>query len=163
MGNREFADQTMYVQKELSMTNKRLKVAIVILVSACFAGSIFSAGCAMDRKPSGVSSADVLVMDLSRNPEYQQLLTGKPQTCGMRSGRVYLQPGESIGQHSTKAHEELIVFLSGKGTALIGDPPRQVEIGQGKVAYVPPHTTHNMKNTGTEPFVYIYCVAPVRD
>ena len=146
------------------MKDERVKGTITILVSACFAGSVLMAGCANHLRTDralGTSSEGAFVMDLSKNPEYQQLLAGKPQTHGMRSGRVYLQPGEAIGQHSTKAHEELIVFLSGKGTALIGDPPRRIEIGQGKVAYVPPYTTHNMTNTGTEPLIYIYCVAPV--
>jgi len=144
------------------MKSRNVNVAIAKLVLACFAGSVLTAGCATDRGAFGISSERVQVIDLSKEAEYQQLLTGAPQTRGMRSGRVYLQPGESIGQHSTKDHEELLVFLSGKGVALIGDPPRRIEIGQGKVAYIPPHTTHNMKNIGTEPFVYIYCVAPVK-
>jgi len=101
-------------------------------------------------------------MDLSEKAEYQQLLAGKPQTHGMRCGRVYLQPGESCGQHSTEAHEELLVFLAGKGIALIGKEQTAFEIGQGKVCYIPPHTIHNIKNTGTETLIYIYCVAPVK-
>ena len=116
----------------------------------------------MDRSCSMVTSGKVLVMDLSEKAEYQQLLEGKPQTRGMRSGRVYLQPGQSIGQHSTEAHEELLVFLCGKGTALIGPEQTAFEIGQGKVCYIPPHTIHDMKNTGTEPLIYIYCVVPVK-
>jgi len=127
-----------------------------------FVGSIFMSGCAINHRDSAIASEQILVMDLSKKAEYQQLLEGKPQTRGMRSGRVYLQPGQSIGEHSTKDHEELLVFLSGKGTALIGKEQTAFEIGQGKVCYIPPHTIHNMKNTGTEPFVYIYCVAPVK-
>ena len=116
----------------------------------------------MDRSCSMVTSGKVLVMDLSEKPEYQQFLEGKPQTRGMRSGRVYLQPGQSIGQHSTEAHEELLVFLAGKGVALIGEEETPYEVGQGKVCYIPPYTIHNNKNTGTEPLIYIYCVAPVK-
>jgi len=142
--------------------NIRYKAIILIAVVVLFAGSIFIFGCAMERRCSMVTSGKVLVMDLSEKAEYQQLLEGKPQTRGMRSGRVYLQPGESIGQHSTEAHEELLVFLSGKGTALIGQEQTAFEIGQGKVCYIPPHTIHNMKNTGTETLIYIYCVAPVK-
>jgi len=102
-------------------------------------------------------------VDLRDGNVDQELLGGKPQTCGMRSGRVYLQPGEAVGQHSTKAHEETLVFLSGKGVALIGEEETAFEVGEGKVCYIPPHTTHNMKNTGTEPFIYIYCVAPIKN
>jgi len=144
------------------MKDRQARTAFFISVFVCFAASIFVPGCTMDRSCSMVTSGKVLVMDLSERAEYQQLLEGKPQTRGMRSGRVYLQPGQSIGQHSTEAHEELLVFLSGRGTALIGQKQTAFEIGQGKVCYIPPHTIHNMKNTGTEPFVYIYCVAPVK-
>jgi len=103
-----------------------------------------------------------LTIDLRNENVYQELLAGKPQTRGMRSGRVYLQPGESIGPHSTEQHEELLVFLSGEGVTLIGEEETAFEVGAGKVCYIPPHTIHNNKNTGTEPLVYIYCVAPVK-
>ena len=116
----------------------------------------------MDRSCSMVTSGKILVMDLSEKPEYQQLLEGKPQTHGMRSGRAYLKPGESCGQHSTKDHEELLIFLAGKGVVLIGEKEAPYEVAQGKVCYIPPYTIHNNKNTGTEPLIYIYCVAPIK-
>jgi len=106
------------------------------------------------------SSEKVLVIDLNKNPEYQRLLDGEPQTCGMRSGRVYLQPEASCGQHSTEDHEEVLVFISGQGRLLIGKK-RSFQVGQGKVCYIPPNTVHDIKNTGAEPLIYIYCVAPV--
>jgi len=105
------------------------------------------------------SSERVLVIDLDKNPEYQRLLKGEPQTCGMRSGRVYLQPGTNCGQHSTKDHEELLVFLSGQGLMLIGEED-SFQVGEGKVCYIPPNTVHDIKNTGSKPLIYIYCVAP---
>jgi mannose-6-phosphate isomerase-like protein (cupin superfamily) len=105
---------------------------------------------------------DIRVIDLKDNDEYQGLLSGRPQTCGMRSGKVYLQPGKECGQHSTKAHEEMLVFLSGKGAALIGEEGTAFEVGQGRVCYIPPHTIHNITNTGAGALVYIYCVTPVQ-
>ena len=57
------------------------------------------------------SSEEALVISLIETPEYQKLLNGRPQTCGMRSGRVYLEPNQSCGQHSTKDNEELLIFL----------------------------------------------------
>ena len=102
-----------------------------------------------------------LALDVADSDEYQPLLTGQPQTCGMRSGRVFLKPGMECGVHSTKAHEEILVFLGGQGTACVGDPIAGIPVGQGKVLYIPPHTPHNIVNSGTEPFIYIYCVAPV--
>ena len=142
------------------MKDKQANITFIVLIFVLLANSIFTAGCAMSQAGFSASPQKILVMDLSNNPEYQPLLTGKPQTRGMRSGRVYLQPGESCGQHSTKDHEELLVFLSGKGIALIGEEETPYEISAGKVCYIPPHTIHNNKNTGTKPLVYIYCVAP---
>jgi len=104
------------------------------------------------------SKNKVLIIDLKDNTEYQNLLGDRPQTCGMRSGRVYLQPGETCGRHNTGQFEEMLVFLSGQGLALIGQNG-SYEVGKGKVSYIPPR--NNIKNTGNEPLVYIYCVAPV--
>lgn len=106
-------------------------------------------------------SKDVLVIDLENSGEYQPLLNGEPQTCGMRAGRVYLKEGESCGEHSTNAHEETLVFLSGQGHSLIGDEKKPYVVGEGKVIYIPPYTVHNIKNSGSAPLVYIYCVAPI--
>ena len=103
----------------------------------------------------------VLVIDLNENDEYQKLLNGQPQTCGMRSGRVYLKPDEACGQHSTKDNEEMLIFLAGSGLTIIGESD-SFPIGKGKVSYIPPNTLHNVKNTGSEPLVYIYCVVPVK-
>ncbi len=105
------------------------------------------------------SSEKVLITELNDKAEYQRILGGQPQTFGMRSGRVYIEPGQSCGQHSTKHHEELLVFLSGHGMLLIGEQD-SFRIGQGKVCYIPPNTVHDVKNNGTEPLIYIYCVAP---
>ena len=102
---------------------------------------------------------DVLVIDVNDNPEYQKLLDGEPQTRGMRSGRVHLEPGKACGRHSTKNHEELLVFLSGSGELMI-EETRSFKVGRGKVSYIPPNTIHDVINDGTEPLVYVYCVAP---
>ena len=108
------------------------------------------------------SSQNVLVIDLDDKPENQRLLAGAPQTHGMRSGRVYLSPGQSCGLHSTKDREELLVFLGGEGEIIIGQDNR-FQVGKGKVCYIPPQTDHDVKNTGSEPLVYVYGVAPVTD
>jgi len=106
------------------------------------------------------SREKVLVIDLKRDAENQKLLDGKPQTRGMRCGRVYLPQGRSCGQHSTGNNEEVLVFLSGRGELLIGENG-SFRVGQGKVSYIPSHTGHDVKNTGSKPLVYIYCVAPI--
>jgi mannose-6-phosphate isomerase-like protein (cupin superfamily) len=103
----------------------------------------------------------VMVIDLNDSPEYQRLLAGEPQTHGMRSGRVYLENGKACGRHSTKEHEELLVFIAGQGELLIGGEEDSFPVGKGRVCYIPPNTDHDVKNTGNEPLVYVYCVCPV--
>ena len=46
------------------------------------------------------------------------LLKGAPQTAGMRSGFVRLQPGETVGWHTTGKNEESLVILTGRRNAL---------------------------------------------
>jgi mannose-6-phosphate isomerase-like protein (cupin superfamily) len=105
------------------------------------------------------STEKTLIIDLNDKPENQKLLAGRPQTYGMRSGRVYLAQEQSCGQHSTKDYEEMLVFLSGRGKLQIGEND-SFEVGRGKVSYIPPKTVHDVQNTGNEPLIYIYCVAP---
>jgi oxalate decarboxylase/phosphoglucose isomerase-like protein (cupin superfamily) len=118
------------------------------------------AGCATKYLSVGTGdSPKPFVMGLEDPCDYHLLLTGTPQTFGMRSGRVRLTPGKSIGLHNTKGNEELLVFLSGSGVAQIGQDIR-LPVGAGKAAYIPPQTAHNILNTGTEPLMYVFCVAP---
>lgn len=106
------------------------------------------------RKPFNVELNDL--------QEYQRLMQA-PQTMGMKAGRVFLGPGDECGKHSTEAREELLVFLQGKGQAVFGkDGKDRMLVGKGKVAYIPPHTEHNIVNTGSEPLVYVFCVTPVK-
>jgi len=106
-------------------------------------------------------SEKAFVVELNDESEYQRLLPGEPKTRGMKSGRVYLQAGQDCGQHSTEAREEMLIFLAGQGKAII-DEQQDLEVGIGKVAYIGPHTIHNIKNTGSKPLIYIYCVASVK-
>ena len=88
-----------------------------------------------------MAAQGAFTVDLNSKAEYQRLLEGRPQTLGMRSGRVHLAPGQACGQHSTKNHEELLVFLAGQGELQIGGGARH-PVGVGKVAYIPPrHST----------------------
>lgn len=104
--------------------------------------------------------AKPMTIELKDDKSYQPLLRGTPQTCGMRSGRVYLEPGQDCGEHTTGAHEEMLVFLAGTGTAFM-ESGTQYTVGYNKIAYVAPFTKHNIKNTGTSPLIYIYCVSPI--
>ena len=88
------------------------------------------------------------------------LLRGSPQTTGMRSGFVRLQPGQSVGEHSTGEHEEALVVLRGEGKAEV-EGRTAMPISSRMLAYIPPRSRHNVTNTGTETLEYVYVVAPV--
>jgi len=90
------------------------------------------------------------------------LLKGAPQTSGMRGGSVKLKPGESVGWHSTSANEEALVILHGSGVANIDGHP-DVSLTEKMLAYIPPATRHNVKNTGSELLEYVWVVAPTSE
>jgi len=102
-----------------------------------------------------------IVLTLNNDGQYQPLLGGSPETCGMRAGRVYLEPGGQCGEHSTNSHEEVLLFLAGRGLACLQNH-QWLEVEKNSICYIPPHTCHNIRNTGDEPLVYIYCVAPIQ-
>ena len=89
------------------------------------------------------------------------LLQGPPQTTGMRSGFVRLNPGGTVGWHTTGKNEEALVILRGQGEALIDGRPQQAFVAPA-LAYIPPATRHNVANTGKEPLEYVYVVAPAK-
>jgi len=100
------------------------------------------------------------VIDWQGGESYRQILDGVPQTCGMRSGRVELARGEEIGEHSTKDHEETLVVLEGSGVVHVeGHEPMAVRGGQS--VYIPPRSTHNVRNPESPLLRYLYVVAPV--
>jgi len=87
------------------------------------------------------------------------LLHGAPQTAGLRSGFVRLKPGESVGWHSTTEREEALVILHGSGKAQI-EGRADIPISAKMLAYIPPHTRHNVTNNGDSLLEYVYVVAP---
>jgi mannose-6-phosphate isomerase-like protein (cupin superfamily) len=89
------------------------------------------------------------------------LLNGAPQTAGMRSGYVRLNPGETVGWHTTGRSEESLVILTGRGEArLEGQPARP--FSAPALVYIPPARKHNVANTGTAILEYVYVVAPAQ-
>jgi mannose-6-phosphate isomerase-like protein (cupin superfamily) len=79
----------------------------------------------------------------------------------MRSGFVRLNPGETVGWHTTGKNEESLVVLHGRGEARIeGQSPHA--FAAPALAYIPPATRHNVANTGDELLEYVYVVAPAK-
>jgi mannose-6-phosphate isomerase-like protein (cupin superfamily) len=86
------------------------------------------------------------------------LLSGPPETVTMKSGLVVLEPGRTVGKHSTGTHEEMLVILEGKGTMMFNDGGT-LEVDPDHILYCPPDTEHDMTNTGTSVLRYVYIVA----
>ena len=97
----------------------------------------------------------------SDEKKYTELLK-PPRTVTMRSGFVRLDPGQDVGLHSTKQNEEMLVILEGQGEVELEGHP-SLKISGGQVAYVPPMTTHNVRNTGIAPLKYIFIVSKAID
>jgi mannose-6-phosphate isomerase-like protein (cupin superfamily) len=112
-----------------------------------------------NRKEATMEDKKEFVTDLNDKKGYQRLIPGVPITFGMKSGRVYLEPGQDSGIHSTENKEEQLVFLQGEGTAKIETD--KLAVDAGNVCYISPQTEHNILNTGSEPLVYIFCVASI--
>lgn len=100
----------------------------------------------------------ILIDASSTENGYTRLLGGPPQSVSIHSGKVVLQPGEAVGEHSTEGKEELIIILEGKGQFIFEGNTR-IDFNTNSVLYCPPMTEHNVENTGSTPLHYIYVVA----
>ncbi len=102
-----------------------------------------------------------LVLQLASATGAYQPLFDETNTHQYHSGCVTLNPGDAVGEHSTKGHEEIIVFLEGRGevSSECWNEPHRVHAPA--VAYMTPHTRHNVMNTGDGPLRYVYIVAKV--
>ncbi len=86
------------------------------------------------------------------------ILTGPPETVTMKSGYVVLEPGRSVGRHSTEHHEEILVVLEGQGEMIFHDGSKRAIKGNTAL-YCPPETEHDVVNTGEGVLRYVYVVA----
>ena len=96
-----------------------------------------------------------LNQDISK---HQEILTGPPGTVTMHSGLVVLEPDSSVGIHNTEIYDEVLVVLEGEGKMEITGGPI-LKFKEGSVAYCPPHSEHNVFNTGKTKLKYLYIVA----
>jgi len=87
--------------------------------------------------------------------EYDSLLKPPESKC-LKSGRVFLKPGEGVGEHKTENREEIIVVLKGIATVILGESSKKIKAGD--VFYISPETIHNVKNNSSEDLEYIFVV-----
>jgi quercetin dioxygenase-like cupin family protein len=109
------------------------------------------------QKSAAQPEPKVIKADL-QGKDYVRLLGGPPETHSLRSGAVALQPGKTVGKHSTETYEEVVVVLEGEGAMLLSEG-QELPLKVGTVAYCPPDTEHDVKNTGSTVLRYIYVVA----
>ena len=86
---------------------------------------------------------------------YQSVFNGFPETVSIHSGLVTLKPGETVGHHNTEGYEEMIIIFSGEGQMIFTDG-KIFNLKYGDIAYCPPHTEHDLKNSGTSLLKYLY-------
>jgi quercetin dioxygenase-like cupin family protein len=128
-------------------------VKLVSLLPICFAAAVV-------QKSAAQPEAKVIKADM-QGKDHLRLLGGPPETFSLRSGAVALQPGKTVGKHSTETYEELIVVLEGEGAMLLNEG-QELPLKVGTAAYCPPSTEHDVKNTGSTVLRYIYVVAKAK-
>jgi mannose-6-phosphate isomerase-like protein (cupin superfamily) len=129
-------------------------LSCIILFSSHFIGEIMDH---LAHSPGNPIQPKTIPIPVSEE-KYARLLGGPPETSGMRSGYVVLKPGESVGFHNSNDHEEVIIPLTGIGE-LRFDGVDSSPVYPGCILYNPPHTEHDVVNTGDELLKYIYIVA----
>jgi mannose-6-phosphate isomerase-like protein (cupin superfamily) len=101
-----------------------------------------------------------VLVKLTQTGEYQRLLGGKPSTAGMKSGCVTLKPGESVGEHKTEGKEEAIIILEGEADVYV-EGILKFTAGKENLVYIPPETSHDIRNSRDKKLRYVYITTPV--
>ena len=84
-----------------------------------------------------------------------------PVSQVLKSGRVTLAPGESVGEHVTENKEEVLVILLGTAEVMVKDKP--IPLQQGATFFIQEGTKHDVKNIGESKLEYVYIVALLGD
>ncbi len=133
-----------------------LLFGVALLMAGCHAGHFHTHG---DDRSDLSKPRKPFVRPLPDVQEYVRLLEDG-ESVAVRSGLLALQRGEDCGWHSTENHEELVICLAGEGQIESAGMGRR-RLAAGQYAYNPPHTRHNVFNTGSQPMRYIYVVAAI--
>ncbi len=98
----------------------------------------------------------LIKINFKNDTKYQHLFGGNSDTVKMKSGLVILKPGKNVGEHITENKEEAIIVLSGR--AEIINNGSTIEAQKNSIVYIPPETSHNVKNIGKSLLRYVYVV-----
>jgi mannose-6-phosphate isomerase-like protein (cupin superfamily) len=96
-----------------------------------------------------------VALEAKQNPYFRKVLhtTEKSQLVVMN-----IPAGGDIGQEKHDHVEQILYFQSGTGKAILDG--KESPVGPGDVVIVPPGTTHNFLNTGTEPLIVATVYVP---
>ncbi|MDP8229486.1 MAG: cupin domain-containing protein [Candidatus Gorgyraea atricola] len=100
------------------------------------------------------------LIKLESMEKYQRLFSKDSGTAGIKAGHVILQPGQSVGAHTTGEREEVIIVLKGNGEAKVGKDSI-FKLEKDVVLYIPPRTDHDVKNNSSVELEYIFVTADV--
>jgi len=103
-------------------------------------------------------SLKVKIVDVKIDSSIYQCLLEKGELVSMCSGRIILEKGENVGEHSTDDYEEFIIVLVGEGYAE-NEKGVKTPIKEGQVLYIPPYSNHNIHNEDSKMLMYIYIVS----
>ena len=98
---------------------------------------------------------------LSSAKRFKRLIGDSHKPSGLSSGLMRLKPKESVGEHSTKDKEEIIIILKGKARVRYGKNGNVI-LKENSFAYFPPRTKHNIENIGLGTLRYTYITARIR-
>ena len=100
--------------------------------------------------------------NLSSTKRFKRLIGNSRKPSGLSSGLVKLKPKESVGEHSTKDREEIIIILKGKARVRYGKKGRFI-LKEKSFAYFPRQTRHNVESAGSGALEYTYITARVQN
>jgi mannose-6-phosphate isomerase-like protein (cupin superfamily) len=70
-------------------------------------------------------------------------------------------PGSEQPPHAHPTNEQIYVIVRGRGMMKLGG--EEQEVTAGTLVFVPPGTSHAIRNTGNEPVVFVSATAPPFD
>ena len=136
-------------------------IFLALLVLALLRGSPPVTAAQVAAEPQAASPTAKVIELAGKSGKEQPILGGMPESYRMRSGLIMLAPGETVGQHSTKNNEELLIVLEGSGEMIFGDRTR-LALHANSALYCPPDTVHDVLNSGTGTLRYVYVVSQAK-
>jgi putative monooxygenase len=101
------------------------------------------------------------VPGVKRDPPRVSWILVSEKTVGAKNLAVGVNetaPGSMVPEHEHTAEEEVMLFLSGRGTFVTED--EQFPVEPGLCVYNPPGGKHKILNTGDEVLRFVWIYAP---